>query len=340
MKVCVLTEGGKNIGFGHITRCISVYQAFEEVGIRPELIVNGDETVLGFLKDKNCKIFDWLNNREELFAVLKDTDIVFVDSYLAGHNLYESISKMVKTAVYFNDDVRMNYPKSFVVNGAILAEQMSYPERKGVTYLLGAQYAPLRREFWDVSAKPIRDTLETAMITFGGSDIRNLTPKVLKLLVDAYPEMVKKVIIGKGFRSTTEIGDAKDRNTELIHYPCGAEMRELMLESDTAIAAGGQTLYELASVGVPTIGICDAQNQLQNIGGFRKSAFLEYIGRYNDEHLEQKLEGSLNYLMNKSVRKRISKVGRRIVDGQGVKRILYRILITPVFHRGRSYASD
>ena len=30
MKVFILTESGKNMGFGHITRCLSFYQAFEE----------------------------------------------------------------------------------------------------------------------------------------------------------------------------------------------------------------------------------------------------------------------------------------------------------------------
>ena len=30
MKGFILTEGSRNIGFGHVTRCLSLYQAFEE----------------------------------------------------------------------------------------------------------------------------------------------------------------------------------------------------------------------------------------------------------------------------------------------------------------------
>ena len=30
MKVFIITEGTKNTGFGHIARCLSLYQAFEE----------------------------------------------------------------------------------------------------------------------------------------------------------------------------------------------------------------------------------------------------------------------------------------------------------------------
>ena len=62
MDVLILTEGGKSAGLGHITRCMSIYQAFAEVGIRPELIFNGDETIPDFVKDRNCRIFDWLND--------------------------------------------------------------------------------------------------------------------------------------------------------------------------------------------------------------------------------------------------------------------------------------
>jgi spore coat polysaccharide biosynthesis predicted glycosyltransferase SpsG len=232
---------------------------------------------------------------------------------------------VVKTAVYIDDDVRLNYPRGFVLNGTLLAEQAPYPKSKEVNYLLGARYAPLRKEFWDVPAKPIRVNLETVMITFGGADIRNVTPKVLKLLTDAYPEVLKKVIIAKSFRNIAEIERLKDDNTKLIYYPNAAEMKKVMLESDIAISAGGQTLYELARIGVPTIGICIAENQLQNIEGWRKSGFLKYVGWYSDENLEQRLKSSLRYLANKRIRMHTSEIGRKVIDGQGYKRIINAI---------------
>ena len=35
MNVVILTEGGKNYGLGHVARCCSIYQAFEEYDIFP-----------------------------------------------------------------------------------------------------------------------------------------------------------------------------------------------------------------------------------------------------------------------------------------------------------------
>jgi len=263
-----------------------------------------------------------LNDREMLFAALEGSDIIFIDSYLADDDLYEKISEVAGVGAYFDDSIRIEYPKGFVVNGAVFAERMPYPERSGVRYLLGTQYTPLRREFWDVPEKSIRDTLETVVITFGGADIRNLTPKILKLLQDNYPELLVKVIVGCGFQNIAEIERHKDNNTKLIYCPDAAEIRDIMFGSDLAISSGGQTLYELARVGVPTIGVCMADNQLQNIKGWQEVGFLKYMCRYNSEGMEERLLNSLEELACSDVRVRMSQAGRALVDGKGPSRIV------------------
>ncbi|MDD5063438.1 MAG: UDP-2,4-diacetamido-2,4,6-trideoxy-beta-L-altropyranose hydrolase [Phycisphaerae bacterium] len=320
MKVWILTEGGKNIGFGHISRCTAIFQALQERVVKPTFIINGDESVRKQFKGSIS--FDWLNDTEKLFSYIENADIVFVDSYLADYDLYEKISNIARMGVYFDDTVRIKYPTGFVLNGTISAEQMPYPKRNSVTYLLGTRYTPLRREFWDVPGKTIRDILETVMITFGGTDVCNLTPKVLKLLVDAYPQLNKKVVIGKGFQNASEIESIKDHNTELIYYPDAAEMKKVMLESDIAISSGGQTLYELARVGVPAIGICVADNQLQNIKGWQEVGFLKYICWYNNKDMKERLASSLKKLVYADIRVKMSQAGKTLVDGQGPSRIV------------------
>ena len=58
MNVFIITEGGKNIGFGQITRCLSLYQTFKERGIKPKFIINGDSDInMNILKLFSKKIF-------------------------------------------------------------------------------------------------------------------------------------------------------------------------------------------------------------------------------------------------------------------------------------------
>jgi len=200
MKVYLITEGGDDIGIGHITRCLSLYQAFEEKGLSPVLIVNGDSTVKDLLPGKNFEIVNWLKE-DKLSGFIKDADIVIIDSYLADYEFYKKVSNLVKVPVYIDDNKRLDYPKGVVVNGTIYAEEFNYPKKEDVIYLLGSQYIPLRKEFWHVPEKEIKENIETIMVTFGGDDARNMTPNILKLLKENFMTLTKKVIIGKGFKN-------------------------------------------------------------------------------------------------------------------------------------------
>ena len=194
MKVYILTEGGRNIGFGHITRCFSLFQAFEEKGYKPKLIINGDNSVLDLLNNCNYKILNWLKEKAKLFNKIENADIVIIDSYLADIEIYKRISELAKTPVYFDDTKRLDYPQGIVINGSIGANILNYPQKKGTNYLLGTKYQSIRKAFGDIPEKEIRENIESIMITFGGNDIRNLTPKILNLFTNKYPDIKKNVI--------------------------------------------------------------------------------------------------------------------------------------------------
>jgi len=322
MKVFIITEGGKDIGFGHITRCFSLYQAFEERGIKPKFIINGDNDIEYLLKKVNYQIFNWLEERNKLFAILKDADIAIIDSYLADISVYNILSDLVKLPVYIDDNKRLDYPKAIVLNGNIHAEKLNYPKKDGLTYLLGTKYTPLRKEFWEVTEKKIKEKIKSIMVTFGGDDAKNMTPKVINLLNKEYLNLKKNIIIGKAFHNIEEIKKNIDKNTNLIYYPDAQKIKDIMLESDIAISAGGQTLYELARVGVPTIAICTAENQLESIKEWDKIGFLEYTEWYNKNNIITNIDKLLKHLENIKIRKSKSKTGRKFVDGRGSIRII------------------
>jgi len=325
IKVVIITEGGTDVGVGHITRCISFCHAFEEREIQPEIIVNGDSRVKNLLNGQKYCIFNWLKERNRLFDLLKDASIVIIDSYLANMGFYREISEITEIPVYIDDNKRIDYPSGFVVNGAVYAGHLDYPQRDGIVYLLGSRYTPLRREFWDVSEKDIKKKPESIMITFGGDDSKNMTPKILKFLNEEYPKLTKNVIIGKGFCHKKEIENLKSEKTNFVYNSSAGKMKEVMLESDIAISAGGQTIYELARVGVPTVGICVAENQLRNLQGWEKCGFVEYVGWYNDGNLFQKIEEALKILDYKK-RTKMSRISQRFVNGQGARRVVRKIL--------------
>ncbi len=325
MRVFILSEGGKNIGFGHITRCIGLYQAFEERGINVEFVVNGDKSIKYLLNNTNYKIFNWLKTDRSLFNSVRNAEIVIIDSYLADIRFYQKISELVNIPVYIDDNKRINYPTGIVVNGNIYAKELNYPQN-GIRYLLGSQFAPLRKEFWRAPSKHINKNMENIIITFGGEDLKNITAKVVEGILRDFPDMLKNVIIG--YRAVNKVGaeTAIDKNTRIIHSPNVKEMKRIMLISDIAISAGGQTLNEFARIGLPTIGICVAKNQKMNLETWQRTGFIEYAGRHDDNNILENIRILIEKLRNQKLRESKSKIGKTFVDGKGSQRIAKYLL--------------
>ena len=326
MNVTIITEGGRNIGFGHIARCFALYQTFKEKGMAPKFVINGDDSIKSFLEGEKCRIFNWLKERNKLLEIIKNTEIVIIDSYLADISFYNIISDSVKIPVFIDDTKRLDYPKGIVINGSIYAEEIAYPKNKEIVYLLGIKYMPLRKEFWKVPEKHINKNINSIMISFGGNDRGNMTPRILRFLNGKYPGFIKNVVIGKGFNNIQEIENLRDGETKLIYYPDAKAMKATMLESDIALSAGGQTLYELARVGVPTVAIAVANNQLNNIRGWQKKGFIEYAGWWSSNDIFSKLQMLIRNMINISVRKKNYWRVRNFIDGNGSFKIINYLL--------------
>ncbi len=326
MKVAILTEGGRDIGFGHITRCISLADIFKEKGIDVHFIVNADNSVRPILKGKPYRLLNWLDRKTELFKMIKDTDILIVDSYLAEPGIYKRISHLIKFPVFLDDNKRFRFPRGTVVNPAIYAKDLGYPVKAPTRYLLGPQYMYLRKEFGLVPRKRIRNNLKNVMVTFGGDDKRNMTPKVLKFLNATYPNLEKNIIVNRGFANAEGIKKIKGKNIKYVCNPTAKQMKDVMLFADIAITACGQTLQELARTGTPCVGISIAKNQIRNARSWAKTGFLKYIGRYNNKHLFTRLGKTLRDLQSPRARRQMAKIGRKLVDGKGSMRITKDIL--------------
>lgn len=322
MNALILTEGGKDKGFGHIARCSSIYNAFEQFNVSPKFFIDGDESVKSILDGIDYEIVDWLND----LSVISESDIVVVDSYLANMEIYKNISKKTNLTVYIDDNNRLDYPKGIVVNGTLDVSNMNYIKREGIKYLLGNEFIPLRKDFWNIPKIKINDSINNILITMGGNDLRNLTPEILDLLNNNFPNINKKIIIADSFDNISEIEKLKNDSVELFYAPNSSEIMEIMSSVDLAISASGQTLYELACIGVPTIAIGIIDNQKNNIKNWIKQGFIEYAGCWNDKNLLNNILKKIEYLDDKNIRFDKRLLGVQAVNGRGSINIVKSIL--------------
>jgi len=321
MSVFILTEVGKNIGFGHLSRCISICQSFQQRNIVPKTILNIKGNYDLNLNQKYID-FDWINEKDRLFKIINNSDVVIIDSYLAPISLYQKISSTVKIKAYIDDYQRLDYPEGIIINPSIFAEKLIYPKKEHTDYLLGSKYIPLRREFWYVPKRIIGNHIKQILITFGGEDIKNMTPKILNSIIKLKTDIKIVVIIGKGFNHNDQIKKLENNRIKLIHDSSSEIIKSNMFESDLAISAGGQTLYELARCGIPTIIISTARNQENNTRGWLKAGFIEFAGWWEDKDLFNQLLIKINILKDLNERKKRSAIAEKLVDGQGAERIV------------------
>ena len=326
MNVLIVTEGGKNIGFGHITRCLSIYQAFEEKGITPTLLIQGDDTILPLVKKKRYRFLNWRTQKEQLADFLHEADMVIVDSYLADTIFYKSLSQNVKIPVYIDDNNRVPYPKGIVVNGTTYAKKLGFQKTTNTTYFLGRQYALFRQEFWRMPQKHIKKQVSSILVFLGASDSRNLTASILRLLTKEYPRWKKHIIITDGFTHLDELHLLQDSKTVFVKNPDAKKIKELMISSDIAITSGGQTIYELCRAGIPAIVIAVAENQMRSITDLKKRGVISYAGQWDDKGLFQTVKKQIETLQAYTLRVRLSFKMRKVFDGTSTLHLVDKLI--------------
>jgi UDP-2,4-diacetamido-2,4,6-trideoxy-beta-L-altropyranose hydrolase len=326
MKVSIVTEGFQNTGYGHITRCLSLYQAFEEKNIIPTFYINGDEYVGKYLGNSNYKLISWLTHPTRLISEINGSDILIIDSYHAGKEYYETLSKLSKVSLFLDDYMRLDYPAGIILNGTINAETFPYKKNPASQYLLGVKHIPIRKEFWNCPARKINQTISSVLITYGGQDIRGLTVPTFKSVLNNFPQVKKNIVVGSSDTNKKEFEKLKDNWTEVYYSIDAAKMLELMLSSDITISAAGQTLYELAVTGTPAIAVAVADNQRNNILEWKKNGFLIDPIFHGDSSHQKKIIEQLSTMQSITLRKKLSAKGKSSVDGQGSRRVIEILL--------------
>jgi len=329
LKVDIITEGYTGTGYGHLTRCLSLYQAFKENGIEPVFTANCDEAGKKYLGNINLQVYNWLEHEYRLIEQLKNTDIAIIDSYIAQKEFYKLVSDTVKKAVYIDDFIRIEYPKGIVINGSIGAENLPYKKNDDLVYFLGLDYMPLRKEYWNLKVKPQTKAVKNVLVTFGGQDNRNLTFLVLDLLINKYSFLKYHVVLANKNILKNQINN--DRLSVKYYSELNAkQMIDLMMKCDIAVSAAGQTTYELAVVGIPTVAIGVAENQKFNIKGWINAGFLNKEIWRNDDNLLSIINAEFENILNNYKPKQFHKANgavnivKKLLTEETKKNILLR----------------
>lgn len=320
----IFTEGGPNIGLGHISRCTSLYDEIENFEYEAVFYIFGEIEGIELLKDRKVYSVNWMEE-DYITENVKSEDLCIVDSYLATQELLESISLRAKKVLYIDDTNRINYPRGIIVNPSLDVSGMNYSKTQSRDYLLGPEYIILRSSFLRMERRTVRNSVCKVIITMGGSDFRQLTPAIINEVSSCYPHIQFDVIIGAAFTNLDEISALSYSNVSLHYNIDENTMREMMISADVAITAAGQTIYELIATRTPFIPIQIAENQSNNIHSIQKLGLITKSILYSSQSFISDLNVSFTQLLDFKVRKNLIKKFENIIDGKGRRRIIDKL---------------
>lgn len=343
----IRADGNEMTGAGHIMRCLTIGAELVKLVSREEVMfLCADEGSGGLVRQQGFRALvlgtdyrDMASEMPVLDRVLRGSvtgsagetadprqdrrPVILVDSYYVTDEYLDGLRRF-GTVALMDDMGKKKYPADTVINYNVTADPENYSRNYDGTdtkLLLGSAYVPIREQFLDRNYR-VRGQAKTVLITAGGGDSENIAGKLLGELFD---ENLEFHLVAGRFNPHYETLKRMEDKYENIHLHCNVtDMAGLMAAADIAVTAGGSTIYELASLGVPLICFSCAENQeplteyidAHNIAGFA-GAF------HRDSEAAAERMGSLfrKLVSDEDLRRQYYCNEKKLVDGHGAERL-------------------
>ena len=225
--VLIRVDGNHQIGTGHIMRCLSLADALREQGreitfATAELYFQQLIEMRGYSCTVLGTAYDRMEEELPVFLPILERErpeLVILDSYFVTPQYMEAVKRTVP--LLYTDDLNLfDYPVDIVVNYNIYGPDVPYPQNK--MYLLGPQYAPLRKEFQGVSQRNTKDRVENVLVSTGGTDPYHVALHCAEYLREHLPRenMIFHLVLGAMNQDAAELERIAEELP--LHFPYAA----------------------------------------------------------------------------------------------------------------------
>jgi len=268
-KIAFITDGGKNIGMGHIvqstTLAIEIKAAYKHFDII--FLTKSAKQIIKYIQEHGFNVFRKKTD-DELFDTLKDIapKLIIIDKIDVNEAFAKRIKENLssKLAIFTNITSANRYADIAVI--AVIADFGSnfrnikyFNEKTNTLYCLGPKYWILRREFYELmkKKKKIPDKIQKILLLFGGSDPLNITTAALERLLTFEEDFFIDVVLGNGFRFYTSLKqvlyNCPVNNKKVEIFRNIKNVAEMMFKADLILTSPGLSLFEALSIGTPAI---------------------------------------------------------------------------------------
>jgi spore coat polysaccharide biosynthesis predicted glycosyltransferase SpsG/CMP-N-acetylneuraminic acid synthetase len=321
-KILVRIDSGIKIGMGHVYNMLTILNHFRNDEI---LIVMQKNQNLGSHKFKenlyNVKFF---STDFELKKIINnfEPDIIFNDILNTTKNYMKNLKKFNSMIVNFED----------IGNGRKFANLVFNPifkERKNLTQeFYGGKYACVRDEFRIWKNTLLRKDVKKILISFGGTDVSNITEKTLLVIEKNNMKNIEfTVILGFGFKYKKKIKQKiqqlRKNNFKIILVEKSDFLAQHIRETDFAIISNGRTVFEIACMTVPILTI--SVNDREKSHSFVKDEQIGYHMTFEPSSFTKNLSYGIDHLTYYKNRKKYKNNLEKLDLLNGVNNVVKKI---------------
>lgn len=278
LRICVITDGGQQIGMGHVQQSTTLAKALRRAA-EVTFLTKSDKQVVATIREAGFEVSTLADDAQILaFLQAGPPDVVLFDKIDVGVDLARQIrARLPSRLVIFTNLTAANSLAHMVVlqravdlgtDPARRFRNEAYTDpASGTRYFYGPRYWVLRPEFhaYRQRGKTPSRPPQRILLTFGGSDPTNLTCVVLDMLLGGETPYSIDVILGRHFSHQDALERVLTRHPSrrqavALHRNV-SNVAELMYEADLSITAAGMSMFEALCVGTPVIVI--PQDDLQ-----------------------------------------------------------------------------
>jgi spore coat polysaccharide biosynthesis predicted glycosyltransferase SpsG len=262
------------------------------------------------------------------FLQKNQSDLCIIDMREYGEKISKTLfTKNFRTAL-FDDAWCKKIYSDIVFNGTNVKEFQNYKTiNKKSKIFMGTKYWILDKNFQKFAkkTKSIKQKKSfTIIISIGGSDVFNLTTTILKSIISI--EKIKIfIIIGPFFTHHKKLRNIIKSNPHITLNSSPTKIWKLFSKADVAISNGGNTLFELSCMGIPTLCIPTMKHEIKYVQVFSSQNF-SYGLKLRERNLFAIQSSLLKILNDTKLQKQMCSSGKKIVDGQGLSRVTKIIL--------------
>lgn len=310
MNIAFRTDASLDIGTGHVMRCLTLADALRARGAECAFICREHPgNLIGLIRERGYEVHglpmqadhilpaepdgglpahaawlsaDWATDAEQTRLALQGQtlDWLVVDHYALDQRWEQNMRSYCHQLMVIDDLADRPHDCDLLLDQNLGRTEQDYGEllNRHTRILVGPRYALLRPEFmqWRSCslARRTNGEFKKLLITMGGVDKDNATGQMLDALkvCNLPPDLQITVVMG---HSAPWLAQVQEQALQM-HRPTQVlvgviNMAELMAKSDLAIGAAGSTSWERCCLGLPSLMLVLAENQLEGANALHES---------------------------------------------------------------------